>query len=115
MEYAVTALAAFVGIALANLGIWLARRRRLDSANRAARRALLQFVLIDTLLQSTFLAALFCAALAGSTLVVAAAGVLVAIAKVLFVDAPLERWRDARVGAAAAPFAGQAPPSAGPA
>jgi len=115
MEYAVTALAAFVGIALANLGIWLARRRRLDSANRAARRALLQFVLIDTLLQSTILAALFCAALAGSTLVVAAAGVLVAIAKVLFLDAPLERWRDARVGAAAAPFAGQAPPSAGPA
>jgi hypothetical protein len=87
--------AAWVGVAFSNLCIWGVRRRKLQSD--AARRALGRFMVVDTLLNATFLGLVF--ASVQPSLWLMAAVLVAGTAKIMLLDVRLERWRDAGVAA----------------
>jgi hypothetical protein len=87
--------AVFVSIGATKALLW--RSSRNDARDAAGRRVLLHFAVIDTFVQSVSLVMIVGAPFLGLG---ALAAVLVAgAAKIVVVDGPLERWRDARLAA----------------
>lgn len=90
------------GMGVAQLSIWIKRRK--GARTPASRRVLLEFIGIDWFVQTLFWGLFGSAFMTSMSVWWCAPIALVAIAKVLFIDFPLERWRDQRIAAYDAAF-----------
>jgi hypothetical protein len=88
--------AAFVGFGAGKALLWRVIRK--DARDAAGRRVLLQFALIDAFLKSVYFGLIMGAPYLGLWWVAAMA--VAGASYFLFVERPLERWRDAQVPSA---------------